>query len=294
MSIQQDPQIRARRRGRRWPWRVGPARRPPLAARGLPEPARGRARPHMFRAPGRALDLSDDQKTPDQGHPEDARRRDRGADHGPAGRAPGAPRRGPRAAVDEAGDPAPAHADSARSTPTARSLREDPRGGLADPDRRPAATKIDAVPGADAGIAATPPSSPSTSSCEETTDHRGSAPGGGPPRRRARRRRGSPDEASLVDRARRRETRTRSRRSCAIGGAPALAAARRITGDAALAEDAAQEAFLRAFRALGRLPPESSFRAPGFARSPSAARSTLMRRRRPEAPLPRAGRTSGG
>ena len=42
----------------------------------------------------------------------------------------------------------------------------------------------------------------------------------------------------------------------------ALAAARRVTGDPALAEDASQEAFLRAFRAID-----------------------LMRRRRPEVPL---------
>ncbi|HEX4440529.1 MAG TPA: RNA polymerase sigma factor [Thermoanaerobaculia bacterium] len=65
----------------------------------------------------------------------------------------------------------------------------------------------------------------------------------------------------------------------------ALAAARRVTGDAALAEDACQEAFLRAFRALGRFRPEASFRA--WLRT-IAVRCAIdvMRRRRPDAPLP--------
>lgn len=61
----------------------------------------------------------------------------------------------------------------------------------------------------------------------------------------------------------------------------ALAAARRITRDAALAEDAAQEAFLRAFRALREYDHRSSFTA--WVRV-IALRSAidLMRRRRPE------------
>jgi RNA polymerase sigma-70 factor (ECF subfamily) len=65
----------------------------------------------------------------------------------------------------------------------------------------------------------------------------------------------------------------------------ALAAARRVTGDAWLAEDAAQEAFLRAFRALDRYRPQSSFRA--WVRTIAIRCAIdLMRRRRPESPLP--------
>jgi RNA polymerase sigma-70 factor (ECF subfamily) len=58
-----------------------------------------------------------------------------------------------------------------------------------------------------------------------------------------------------------------------------------VTGDASLAEDACQEAFLRAFRALGRFRPEASFRA--WLRT-IAVRCAIdvMRRRRPESPLP--------
>lgn len=65
----------------------------------------------------------------------------------------------------------------------------------------------------------------------------------------------------------------------------ALAAARRVTGDASLAEDACQEAFLRAFRALAKFRPEASFRA--WLRT-IAVRCAIdvMRRRRPESPLP--------
>jgi RNA polymerase sigma-70 factor (ECF subfamily) len=65
----------------------------------------------------------------------------------------------------------------------------------------------------------------------------------------------------------------------------ALAAARRVTGDASLAEDACQEAFLRAFRALGKFRPEASFRA--WLRT-IAVRCAIdvMRRRRPDSPLP--------
>ncbi|MEP6994168.1 MAG: sigma-70 family RNA polymerase sigma factor [Acidobacteriota bacterium] len=64
----------------------------------------------------------------------------------------------------------------------------------------------------------------------------------------------------------------------------ALAAARRVTGDAALAEDASQEAFLRAFRALDRFRPQSSFRA--WVRTIAIRCAIdLMRRRRPESSL---------
>lgn len=64
----------------------------------------------------------------------------------------------------------------------------------------------------------------------------------------------------------------------------ALAAARRVTGDSSLAEDAAQEAFLRAFRAIDRYRPQSSFRA--WVRTIAVRCAIdLMRRRRPELPL---------
>jgi RNA polymerase sigma-70 factor (ECF subfamily) len=68
-------------------------------------------------------------------------------------------------------------------------------------------------------------------------------------------------------------------------GAPtALGAARRVTGDPSLAEDAAQDAFLRAFRALGEYRHESSFRA-WIRRIAIHAAIDLMRRRRPESHL---------
>jgi RNA polymerase sigma-70 factor (ECF subfamily) len=64
----------------------------------------------------------------------------------------------------------------------------------------------------------------------------------------------------------------------------ALAAARRVTGDAGLAEDAAQEAFLRAFRALDRFRARSSFRA--WIRTIAIRCAIdLVRRRRPESRL---------
>ncbi len=69
-------------------------------------------------------------------------------------------------------------------------------------------------------------------------------------------------------------------------GAPAaLGAARRITGDRALAEDAAQEAFLRAYRALKDYRHESSFAA--WVRK-IAVRTAIdiVRKRRPEDALP--------
>lgn len=70
------------------------------------------------------------------------------------------------------------------------------------------------------------------------------------------------------------------------GAAPtALAAARRITGDTSLAEDATQEAFIKAFRALDRFRPNSNFRAWVRAIAIRCA-IDLVRRRRPESPLP--------
>ncbi|HSS45316.1 MAG TPA: sigma-70 family RNA polymerase sigma factor [Thermoanaerobaculia bacterium] len=70
-----------------------------------------------------------------------------------------------------------------------------------------------------------------------------------------------------------------------IAAPTALGAARRVTGDARLAEDAAQEAFLRAFRALGRYRSGSSFKA--WVRTIAIhAAIDLLRRRRPECALP--------
>lgn len=66
------------------------------------------------------------------------------------------------------------------------------------------------------------------------------------------------------------------------GAAPVvLAAARRVTRDGALAEDAAQEAFLKAIRALDRYRPEASFRAWVRAIAIRCA-IDIIRRRRPE------------
>jgi RNA polymerase sigma-70 factor (ECF subfamily) len=60
-----------------------------------------------------------------------------------------------------------------------------------------------------------------------------------------------------------------------------LSAARAITRDPALAEDAAQEAFLRTFRALQRFRPEGSFRA--WVRTIAIRTAIdLLRRRKPE------------
>jgi RNA polymerase sigma-70 factor (ECF subfamily) len=70
-----------------------------------------------------------------------------------------------------------------------------------------------------------------------------------------------------------------------IGAPAALGAARRITRDAALAEDAAQEAFLRAYRALPDYRHESSFAA-WIRRIAIRTAIDLIRRRRPESPLP--------
>ncbi len=70
-----------------------------------------------------------------------------------------------------------------------------------------------------------------------------------------------------------------------IAAPTALGAARRVLGDSGLAEDAVQEAFLRAFRALDRYRPQSSFR--GWVRTIAIRCAIdLVRRRRPESPLP--------
>ena len=69
-----------------------------------------------------------------------------------------------------------------------------------------------------------------------------------------------------------------------IGAPAALAAARRVTRDPALAEDAAQEAFLRAFRSLGRYRQASSFGA-WIHRIAFRTAIDLMRKRRPESVL---------
>ena len=69
------------------------------------------------------------------------------------------------------------------------------------------------------------------------------------------------------------------------GGPTAIGAARRVTGDPGLAEDAAQEAFLSAYRALRGYRHEASFRA-WIRRIAIHAAIDLMRRRRPESQLP--------
>ena len=69
-----------------------------------------------------------------------------------------------------------------------------------------------------------------------------------------------------------------------LAGAAAIASARRVTRDAALAEDAAQEAFLRAFRALPRYRQQSSFAAWVRTIAVNAA-IDIVRRRRPETPI---------
>jgi RNA polymerase sigma-70 factor, ECF subfamily len=69
-----------------------------------------------------------------------------------------------------------------------------------------------------------------------------------------------------------------------IGAPAALGAARRITRDAALAEDAAQEAFLRAHRALADYRHESSFAA-WIRKIAIRTAIDLVRRRRPEDPI---------
>jgi len=91
------------------------------------------------------------------------------------------------------------------------------------------------------------------------------------------------EEASLVERACRGDEEAFAR-LVRLAGPAAIVAARRITRDAALAEDAAQEAFLRAFRALPRYRHDSSFTA--WVRTIAVhAAIDLLRRRRPESPL---------
>jgi RNA polymerase sigma-70 factor (ECF subfamily) len=69
-----------------------------------------------------------------------------------------------------------------------------------------------------------------------------------------------------------------------IGAPAAIGAARRITRDAALAEDAAQEAFIRAHRALRDYRHESSFSA-WIRKIAIRTAIDLVRRRRPEDPI---------
>jgi len=69
-----------------------------------------------------------------------------------------------------------------------------------------------------------------------------------------------------------------------IGAPAAIGAARRITRDAALAEDAAQEAFIRAHRALRDYRHESSFAA-WIRKIAIRTAIDLVRRRRPEDPI---------
>ncbi len=91
------------------------------------------------------------------------------------------------------------------------------------------------------------------------------------------------DEADLVARAQRGDESARVA-LVRLAAPAALAAASAITRDPALAEDAAQEAFLRAFRALPRYRPEGSFRA--WVRTiATRAAIDLLRRRRPEAAI---------
>ena len=94
----------------------------------------------------------------------------------------------------------------------------------------------------------------------------------------------APDEAALVERARRGDEEA-FELLVRIGASAALSAARRVTRDPALAEDATQEAFLRAFRALGSYRQESSFAA-WMRRIAFRTAIDLMRKRRPENALP--------
>ncbi|MEP6770112.1 MAG: RNA polymerase sigma factor [Acidobacteriota bacterium] len=92
------------------------------------------------------------------------------------------------------------------------------------------------------------------------------------------------DEAALVERARRGDEDAFAE-LIRLGAPAALGAARRITRDPALAQDAAQEAFLRAYRALGDYRQESSFVA-WIRKIAVRTAIDLVRRRRPEDPLP--------
>jgi len=101
-----------------------------------------------------------------------------------------------------------------------------------------------------------------------------------------------PDEAALVERARRGDDDAFAA-LVRIGAPAALAAARRITRDAALAQDAAQDAFLRAYRALGDYRHESSFAA-WMRKIAVRTAIDLVRKRRPEDPLGDDGPTASG
>jgi RNA polymerase sigma-70 factor (ECF subfamily) len=101
-----------------------------------------------------------------------------------------------------------------------------------------------------------------------------------------------PDEAALVERARRGDDDAFAA-LVRIGAPAALAAARRITRDAALAQDAAQDAFLRAYRALGDYRHESSFAA-WMRKIAVRTAIDLVRKRRPEDPLGDDGPVSSG
>ena len=101
-----------------------------------------------------------------------------------------------------------------------------------------------------------------------------------------------PDEAALVERARRGDDDAFAA-LVRIGAPAALAAARRITRDAALAQDAAQDAFLRAYRALGDYRHESSFAA-WMRKIAVRTAIDLVRKRRPEDPLGDDGPASSG
>ena len=92
-----------------------------------------------------------------------------------------------------------------------------------------------------------------------------------------------PDESALVSRALAGDE-SAFAELVRLGAPAALGAARRITGDRMLAEDAAQEAFLRAFRALKNYRHESSFAA-WVRRIAVRTAIDLVRRRKPEESL---------
>ena len=93
----------------------------------------------------------------------------------------------------------------------------------------------------------------------------------------------APDESALVSRALAGDD-SAFAELVRLGAPAALGAARRITGDRMLAEDAAQEAFLRAFRALKNYRHESSFAA-WVRRIAVRTAIDLVRRRKPEESL---------
>jgi RNA polymerase sigma-70 factor (ECF subfamily) len=91
------------------------------------------------------------------------------------------------------------------------------------------------------------------------------------------------DEAALIERARRGDEDAFTELA-RLAAPAALAAARRVTGDPALAEDAAQEALLRGFRALAGYRHQTSFAA--WMRVIALRTAIdLVRRRRVEVPI---------